>query len=171
MHRALFVRKFGAPRAELHLFPPDRLRPAAGPCRTPNSVRKTWDRICAAAGVKARLHDLRHNFCTDLAEAAVPESTMLALMGHMGREMISRYSHIRLAAKRDAVAFVTLAPKPVEPAKEVANAAPRLIVQSLENTTLLFHRGKCFYSTTLARAHAAAFPHLSRRAACVFSGR
>ena len=38
-----------------------------------------------------------------MAEAGVPESTMLALMGHMSRAMLERYSHIRMAAKRTAV--------------------------------------------------------------------
>jgi hypothetical protein len=51
---------------------------------------------------------LRHNFATGLAEAGVSESTMLALMGHMSRAMLERYSHIRLAAKRQAVEAVTL---------------------------------------------------------------
>ena len=36
---------------------------------------------------------------------------MLALMGHMSWAMLERYSHIRIAAKRDAVAAVTLRPK------------------------------------------------------------
>ena len=36
---------------------------------------------------------------------------MLALMGHMSRAMLERYSHIRIAAKRDAVAGVVLRPK------------------------------------------------------------
>jgi len=36
---------------------------------------------------------------------------MLALMGHMSRAMLERYSHIRMAAKRDAVAAITLRPK------------------------------------------------------------
>jgi hypothetical protein len=36
---------------------------------------------------------------------------MLALMGHMSRAMLERYSHIRMAAaKRDAMAGVTLRP-------------------------------------------------------------
>lgn len=38
-----------------------------------------------------------------MAEAGIAESTMLALMGHMSRAMLERYSHIRMAAKRDAV--------------------------------------------------------------------
>ena len=53
-------------------------------------------------------HDLRHSFATRLAETGVPESTMLALLGHMSRRMLERYSHIRMAAKRDAVAGLTL---------------------------------------------------------------
>jgi hypothetical protein len=33
------------------------------------------------------------------------------LMGHMSREMLERYSHIRMAANRDAVAAITLCPR------------------------------------------------------------
>jgi integrase len=55
-------------------------------------------------GVSCRMHDFRHTFATRLAEMGVPESTMLALMGHMSRAMLERYSHIRMAAKREAVA-------------------------------------------------------------------
>lgn len=51
-------------------------------------------------------HDLRHSFCTKLAEAGVAESAMLAIMGHMIRAMLERYSHIRIEAKRAAVAHV-----------------------------------------------------------------
>ena len=47
--------------------------------------------ICGASdtrsqGVAGRLHDLRHTFATRLAEYGVPESTMLATMGHMSRQ-------------------------------------------------------------------------------------
>jgi site-specific recombinase XerD len=58
--------------------------------------------------VSCRLHELRHTFATQLAENGVQESTMLALMGHMSRSMLERYSHIRMTAKRLAVAVVTL---------------------------------------------------------------
>ena len=46
-----------------------------------------------------------------MAEAGVPESTMLALMGHMSRAMLERYSHIRMAAKREAVEALSTASK------------------------------------------------------------
>ncbi|MBV9504797.1 MAG: hypothetical protein JO323_07305 [Acidobacteriia bacterium] len=42
---------------------------------------------------------------TRLAENDVPESTMLALMGHMSRAMLERYS---IAVKREAVAGIRL---------------------------------------------------------------
>jgi integrase len=62
----------------------------------------------ADAGVSCGLHDLRHTFATRLAENGVSESTMLALMGQMSRAMLERYSHIRIAAKGEAVAGIRL---------------------------------------------------------------
>jgi len=52
-----------------------------------------------------------------MAEAGVPESTMLAIMGHMSRAMLERYSHIRMAAKRDAVKSLELPEVSSLPAK------------------------------------------------------
>jgi hypothetical protein len=46
-----------------------------------------------------------------LAEKGVPESVMLALMGHMSRAMLERYSHIRKLAKVKAMADLSLWPK------------------------------------------------------------
>src|SRR6185312_4739640 len=71
----------------------------AGPLRT----LRGWKALRKTAGVQCRLHDLRHTAATKMAEAGVPESTMLALMGHMSRAMLERYSHIRMAAKRTAM--------------------------------------------------------------------
>lgn len=61
---------------------------------------------------RGRMNDLRHTFATDLAERGAPESTMLAILGHMSRSMMERYSHIRMAAKHEAVAGITLGRKP-----------------------------------------------------------
>jgi integrase len=72
---------------------------------------RPWDQLRKGTGVSCRIHDLRHTFATRLAENGVPESTMLALMGHMSRSMLERYSHIRMAAKRDAVAGISLSGK------------------------------------------------------------
>ena len=51
-----------------------------------------------------RFHDLRHHCITKLAETGVAEQTLMAIAGHVSREMLEHYSHIRMQAKRDAVA-------------------------------------------------------------------
>lgn len=53
-----------------------------------------------------RFHDLRHHCITRLAEAGVPEQTLMAIAGHVSREMLEHYSHIRMNAKREAVAAI-----------------------------------------------------------------
>lgn len=105
-HRAWFVERFGEPQPEHYLFPWGS--PPSDPTRHATDISRTWDTLRKDTGVECRLHDLRHSFATQLAEDDVPESTMLALMGHMSRSMLERYSHIRMAAKRRAVAGVTL---------------------------------------------------------------
>ena len=109
-HRAWFVERFGEPKPEHCVFPFGSPQPT-NPDRPVTDISSGWDLVRSHAGVSCRLHDLRHTFCTRLAEAGVPESTMLALMGHMSRAMLERYSHIRMAAKREAVAAITLRPR------------------------------------------------------------
>ena len=50
-----------------------------------------------------RFHDLRHTIITELAEAGVPDLTIESIAGHVSRKMLEHYSHIRLAAKRQAL--------------------------------------------------------------------
>ena len=66
-------------------------------------MKTAWASVRKEADLDCRMHDLRHTAATKMAEAGVPESTMLAIMGHMSRAMLERYSHIRMQAKREAV--------------------------------------------------------------------
>ena len=100
-HRAWFVERFGEPKPTHHLFPWGKPVPS-DPTRHATDITWGWDQLRKDTGVSCRLHDLRHTFATRLAENGVSESTMLALMGHMSRAMLERYSHIRMAAKREA---------------------------------------------------------------------
>ena len=109
-HRAWFVERFGEPESGHHLFPWGKPIPS-DPARHATDITWGWDELRKDTGVQCRLHDLRHTFATRLAENGASESTMLALMGHMSRAMLDRYSHIRMAAKREAVAGVTLRQK------------------------------------------------------------
>lgn len=54
-------------------------------------------------GQRLRFHDLRHQAITELAEAGASDATMMALAGHLSREMLEHYSHVRMAAKRQAL--------------------------------------------------------------------
>jgi hypothetical protein len=54
-----------------------------------------------------RFDDLRHHSITRLAEAGVPEQTLMAIAGHVSRKMLEHDSHIRVQAKRDAVSLLT----------------------------------------------------------------
>jgi integrase len=106
-HRQWFVSHFSEPQQDHYVFPFGSPQPT-NPYRPVTDISSGFDLARKAAGVKCRLHDLRHTFATQLAENGVPESTMLALMGHMSRAMLERYSHIRNQAKREAVAGVSL---------------------------------------------------------------
>jgi hypothetical protein len=60
-----------------------------------------------------------------MAEAGVPESTMKALAGHMSRAMLERYSHIRMAAKREAVEALALPKVSLGVPKENPKVSPK----------------------------------------------
>jgi integrase len=106
-HRSDFVTRFGEPQVAHFVFPWGSPWPT-NPTRPVSGVKHAWETLRAKARLSCRLHDLRHTFATGLAENGVSESTMLALMGHMSRAMLERYSHIRMAAKRNAVAGIRL---------------------------------------------------------------
>jgi len=72
--------------------------------RPMGSWRKAWRLACEGAGVRYRPHDMRHTFISRLAEnPAVSEQTIKSLAGHVSRQMLERYSHIRSEAKQAAI--------------------------------------------------------------------
>jgi integrase len=101
-HAKWFIENFGEAEDALYMFPWGAPVPV-DPTRPATSMKKAWNALRTKAKVNCRTHDLRHTVATKLAEAGTPESTMLALLGHMSRAMLEHYSHIRMAAKRVAV--------------------------------------------------------------------
>jgi integrase len=104
---------FGTPNPEWYLFPFCKVVKPIDPMRPVTTIKSAWQSVKETAGVKCRFHDLRHTAATKMAEGDVAEETMKALLGHMSKKMIERYSHIREAARRRAVSALSLA-KPVE---------------------------------------------------------
>jgi hypothetical protein len=63
--------------------------------------------------VGLRFHDLRHTAITKLAESQASDQTIMAIAGHVSQQMLEHYSHIRMAAKRDALnSIATPLPQP-----------------------------------------------------------
>jgi integrase len=109
-HAAWFTKRFKVTHQTDYLFPWGKPQPT-DPTRHTTTIKTGWESLRKKSGVSCRLHDLRHTVATKMAEAGVPESTMLSLMGHMSRAMLERYSHIRMAAKREAVESLSMRPK------------------------------------------------------------
>lgn len=119
-HAEWWTERFGGTTPDLYLFPFGKPTPN-DPTRPTTTIKTAWNSLRSKAGVTCRLHDLRHTALTKLAEAGTPESTMLAIAGHMSRAMLERYSHIRMAAKREAVEALVVGTVPSRvPAKSPA---------------------------------------------------
>jgi len=103
-HAAFCASKLGPIQPDWFVFPlSNRTRPVDA-TKPVTSLKTAWQTVKTDAGVECRLHDLRHSFCTKLAENGTPESTMLDMMGHVSPSMLRRYSHIRAKARREAIA-------------------------------------------------------------------
>jgi integrase len=74
------------------------------PTTPQKSWRSAWRSLRKAAGLQhLRFHDLRHHAITELAESGASEQTIMSVAGHVSRQMLEHYSHVRLEAKRRAV--------------------------------------------------------------------
>ena len=48
-------------------------------------------------------HDNRHTLVTELAESGAGDEVIMSIAGHVSRAMLSRYSQVRMEAKRRAL--------------------------------------------------------------------
>jgi hypothetical protein len=79
------------------------------------SWKTAWRSLRIRAGLPAlRMYDLRHHAVTRLLEdPEVSEQTIQEIAGHVSKRIKDRYSHIRMARKREALlAAETKAPPP-----------------------------------------------------------
>jgi integrase len=81
------------------------------PTRPVKSWNTAWRSLTRKAGLDGfRFHDTRHHAITELAEGGASEQTIMAIAGHVSRQMLERYSHVRLEAKRKALEALSRQP-------------------------------------------------------------
>lgn len=101
-HAAWYTRRFGECRPEWFVFAFGTPLPK-DPTRPITSFKTAWTKVRKEAGVKGRWHDNRHTLVTELAESGAGDEVIMSIAGHVSRSMLSRYSHVRMEAKRRAL--------------------------------------------------------------------
>lgn len=119
------ARRLGSTEPNHYLFPFRLHRSLFDPTRHQITLKTAWLRLVAAADLLGlRMYDLRHHAITALLEHPdTSEETVQSIAGHVSRQMLKRYSHVRLDAKRSALSaldgsFVPLAAEPPKLAPE-----------------------------------------------------
>ncbi len=112
-HARWYLEKFHETRPEWYVFPFGKPQPTV-PTKPLSTLKTAWKQVKADAGVTGRWHDNRHTFITDLAQSPeASDETIMDMAGHVSKQMLKHYSHIRMEAKRRAVQ--SLNKKPAEP--------------------------------------------------------
>jgi integrase len=101
-HAAWYTRRFGLCKPEWFVFAFGAPLPK-DPTRPITSFKTAWTTVREKAGVKGRWHDNRHTQVTELAESGAGDEVIMSIAGHVSRAMLSRYSHVRMEAKRRAL--------------------------------------------------------------------
>jgi integrase len=110
-HAVWFETRFGKIEPDLYLFPFGKSK-NLDPTRPVTTLKTAWRYVKKRANVKGRLHDSRHTLITELAEGGVGDETIMNIAGHVSRQMLKHYSHIRMEAKRNALEMIVQTPTP-----------------------------------------------------------
>ncbi|HVN80192.1 MAG TPA: site-specific integrase [Terriglobia bacterium] len=77
------------------------------PTRPVTTLKTAWQNLKRTVQVECRFHDLRHTCGTKLAETDASDETIMSIMGHVSRRMLTHYSHIRTEHKRRALEVIS----------------------------------------------------------------
>lgn len=106
-HASWYLEKFDQTRPEWYVFPFGKPQPT-DPTKPLQTLKGSWSLVRKATGIEGRWHDSRHTFVTDLAESGeASDETIRDIAGHVSKQMLKHYSHIRMEAKRRAVGSLT----------------------------------------------------------------
>ena len=149
-----YQEKFGKPLAEWYVFPFGKPSPS-DPTRPVTTLKTAWNNVRTNAQVKGRWHDNRHTLITDLAESGAGDQTIMDIAGHVSKQMLKHYSHIRMEAKRRALeSIVTVRPAATEFGLELGQAEgyPQESPHGLKNVGKRTDRRRATAKTGNARA-------------------
>jgi len=104
-----YTTHFGTIQPEWYVFPFGKPRPV-DPTRPMVTLKTSWSNVRKKAGVSGRWHDNRHTLITDLAESGAGDEMIRNIAGHVSRQMLKHYSHIRMEAKRKALEAIVTKP-------------------------------------------------------------
>jgi integrase len=112
-----YTNRFQTINPEWYVFPARIGRPESGkkrpldPTKPMVTLKTSWKNVKTGAKVKGRWHDNRHTFITGLAESGeAADETIRDMAGHVSKQMLKHYSHIRMEAKRRAVEALVAKP-------------------------------------------------------------
>jgi integrase len=101
-HAAWYIRRFKECKPEWYVFPAGHGQPN-DPTSPVTSLKTAWKKVRDNANVVGRWHDNRHTLVTELAESGAGDEVIMTIAGHVSRARLSRYSHVRMEAKRHAL--------------------------------------------------------------------
>jgi hypothetical protein len=101
-HAAWYIRRFGERKPEWFVFPAGKGFPN-DPTRPVTTLRTAWIKVRDKAKVVGRRHDNRRTLVTELPESGAGGEVIVSIAGQVSRAMLSRYSHVRMEAKRRAL--------------------------------------------------------------------
>ena len=107
------------------------------PTRPVTSLKTAWTKVRDQAKVIGRWHDNRHTLITDLAESGAGDETIRDIAGHVSKQMLKHYSHIRMEAKRTALESIVAKkadPKRAEEKAAVPTEVPTIEAGAVENS-------------------------------------
>jgi hypothetical protein len=125
-----YVLRFGEIRPEWYVFPFGRPRPN-DPTRPVTTLKTAWRNLRKKANVTGRWHDNRHTLITDLAESGASDQTIMDIAGHVSKQMLKHYSHIRMEAKRKALESIVPQGETATPAESKQDSSPAPTVVQL----------------------------------------
>jgi integrase len=135
-HASWYIQRFGECKPEWFVFAFGTPLPK-DPTRPLTSFKTAWIKVRQKAGVRGRWHDNRHTLVTELAESGAGDEVIMSIAGHVSRAMLSRYSHVRMEAKRRALDEIAARQRgadekreqEVERQRQAAEASQSVVVQ------------------------------------------